>query len=150
MTDLVTRLIELREKATPGPWTYDGCSLTNWHDHTFEMEWIVNGHELHDGTPINENKDADGKLICELVNNLDTIIAALQPSGEMGWQPIETAPKDGTNVLVGHERAVFSGWWSESAGGWVDGSTDMYEDLIVYHPTHWQPLPPLPSSKREG
>ena len=89
MNDLVRRLEELRAKATPGPWTYDGCSLTNWHDHTFEMEWIVNGHERHGGTPINQSKDADGNLICELVNNLDTIIAALSAGEQMVMVPRE-------------------------------------------------------------
>ena len=86
---------------------------------------------------------------------IDDLLAALKDAaalseGEMEWRPIETAPKDGTLVLVGHETAVFDGWWDENSGGWVDGSTDMYEDLIVYQPTHWMPLPASPSVKEHG
>ena len=74
-------------------------------------------------------------------------VAALQQAGKpVAWRPIESAPKDGTCLLVGHEKAVFSAWWSEEDAGWVDGATDLYGDHRTYDPTHWMPLPssPLP------
>jgi hypothetical protein len=57
------------------------------------------------------------------------------------WQPIETAPKDGTEVLVlGHERirvAINRGrGWLTVPGAWA------------VTPTHWQPLPTPPGSDR--
>jgi hypothetical protein len=65
------------------------------------------------------------------------------------WQPIETAPKDGTEILLGHSEAVFSGWWSKNTDegeGWTSGQTNIYEDYVAYPATHWMPLPapPLP------
>ena len=54
------------------------------------------------------------------------------------WQPIETAPKDGTEILVwdGNEHQIL--WWLDSVG-WV-GDDDFTDKL----PTHWQPLPAPP------
>jgi hypothetical protein len=71
--------------------------------------------------------------------------------GEQGWQPIETAPKDGTRILVfakwmgGSERAVV--WWGPDArdnfsdGIWHAGFATTYVPEVV---THWMPLPEPP------
>lgn len=56
------------------------------------------------------------------------------------WQPIETAPKDGTSVLVyegGHQAVVF---WLGGSAGWSDG------EHVKLSPTHWMPLPPEPEN----
>lgn len=62
----------------------------------------------------------------------------------MEWQPIETAPTDGTYVLTwdGSEicmanAAVYSG----GRVGWY--KDDFYGDMGV--PTHWMPLPDPPA-----
>lgn len=73
------------------------------------------------------------------------------------WQPIETAPKDGTPVLTC--RAGFLpalSHWGSYAGKdrWgTDPETFMEEDHFMdywlscdYAPTHWMPLPPPPVS----
>lgn len=78
-----------------------------------------------------------------------------KPSGvivpiETGWRPIETAPKDGTNILLAHPSAVFDGYWDELSRGWVDDVTDLYEDKITYEPTHWMPLPPPPEGSGQN
>jgi hypothetical protein len=48
-----------------------------------------------------------------------------------GWRPIESAPKDGTRVLLWDGRRQHVDWWNH---GWWNTS----------RPTHWQPLPPPP------
>ena len=67
----------------------------------------------------------------------------------MTWQPIDTAPKDGTPLLLaepgeplGYEIPhVTAGYWARSqryeAGGFWQ---DVYRDLVV-NPTHWTRLP---------
>lgn len=70
----------------------------------------------------------------------------------MGWQPIETAPKDGTAVLlyaaVPPRMAVpivMPGFFDEMDDVWC--STLDTVDSPFVDPTHWQPLPPPPGEK---
>ncbi len=73
---------------------------------------------------------------------------------EKGWQPIETAPKDGSPLLLyrpwddktmardsGYPGAIWhSGGWGKSA---FPGDT--FRGEATYgKPTHWMPLPPPP------
>lgn len=63
------------------------------------------------------------------------------------WQPIETAPRDGTRFLAfspfGSQRMDIVSWndeadsWADFSGAWWPGG-----DL-----THWQPLPAPPKEK---
>lgn len=56
-----------------------------------------------------------------------------------GWQPIETAPKDGTAVLLWSGIVMRAGWWAASDDVWRIGG-----DSILRKATHWRPLPPAP------
>jgi hypothetical protein len=61
----------------------------------------------------------------------------------VGWQAIETAPRDGLSVLLyeGFEPAVQSGYWRADDGEWARGSgTSPFWRV----PTHWMPLPEPP------
>ena len=72
-----------------------------------------------------------------------------------GWQPIESAPKDGTQVLgfceyAAEDRKIWIALWidddAEPDGGfWRDAS---HQDSMTSdaEPTHWHPLPAPPSS----
>jgi len=70
---------------------------------------------------------------------------------EAGWQPIETAPRDGT---------YFIGFWPHMSGSFADhqgqyrtrwtgwGGGCWEGDALgrpVEYPTHWMPLPPPPA-----
>lgn len=77
-----------------------------------------------------------------------------------GWQPIETAPRDGTNVLlVNHKGNMATGMWMNSPfsiGWWLRGGIGpdaFFNDH--FGPAAWQPLPTPPgivssSSSGEG
>jgi hypothetical protein len=77
-------------------------------------------------------------------------------SGVSEWQPIETAPKDGTAFRAyapelihpdfnpwGSVEAVFDGE-SQFVGAVWDGCHDIWRTEII-QPTHWMPLPAPPS-----
>jgi hypothetical protein len=57
------------------------------------------------------------------------------------WQPIETAPKDGTAILVFHNRMVIEAWYSGRWGRFVQSETGGHNGIA---PTHWMPLPAPP------
>ena len=68
------------------------------------------------------------------------------------WQPIETAPKDGTLVLVVGRNglAVQASWeWDgDDPTDWDDGSWDYWVNIPGYGMhvfTHWMPLPEPPN-----
>lgn len=63
----------------------------------------------------------------------------------MTWKPIETAPKDGTHVLLFRPEINFVGYWSGTRRAWI-ASTHSYPAGPA--PTHWMPLPPDPEVKR--
>ena len=73
-----------------------------------------------------------------------------------GWRPIETAPKDGSVLLLWDGEAQDMGWmsnchigfWSEpidAPGDWIDGMGRREE----FYPTHWRPLPSPPVKEGE-
>lgn len=87
----------------------------------------------------------------------------------MEWRSIETAPKDGTRILVnidgadklaGLEQWAAIAWWARTeyldydkdtmvdAEGWTQWTCDdaYYNDVLTGHrtPTHWMPLPNPP------
>ena len=62
------------------------------------------------------------------------------------WQPIETAPKDGTTHILVLDDGWFciSAWWDDSErneGGQCWKSSQWHSWLT---PTHWMPLPEPP------
>ena len=61
----------------------------------------------------------------------------------MNWQPIETAPKDGRDLLIFGSGGIVIGWWDDSCRYWCH--QDLY--LSIDEPTHWMPLP-LPPDKQ--
>ena len=64
------------------------------------------------------------------------------PSSAPAWQPIETAPKDGTWILCFGKLWTLPNLaqWSRSRNCWQD------MDHALWQVTHWMPLPDPPSS----
>lgn len=58
----------------------------------------------------------------------------------MNWLPIESAPKDGTSILVWDGSATIAHWLGDE---WVNECSDEY--LMVSPVTHWMPLPEPPA-----
>ena len=59
----------------------------------------------------------------------------------MEWQPIETAPKDGSDILVWDGDSV-------SLANWFGGEWWVLGEFTLDNVTHWMPLPPPPVDSR--
>src|SRR5690606_32303486 len=111
--ELVARLRELLSKAHPLPWLYRGKS-DSLHVAPPEPPYSYGAGFLrlmeYDE---DETRDEDIDLILEAVNALPTLLDALERLTELGasmgfcaaltsdpWRPIETAPRDGTEVAL--------------------------------------------------
>ena len=76
----------------------------------------------------------------------------------MEWQPIETAPKDGSNILLweGSSTTPFIGYWfpgeNHLKARWTansehydtDGNACVIDRISSEYVTHWMPLPKPP------
>lgn len=73
-------------------------------------------------------------------DDLDAVIAA------MGWQPIETAPKDGTEVVLwnDNQHTAAVGSWRRMFASTVESWTRAGERI---QPTHWTPLKKPPNGQ---
>lgn len=59
------------------------------------------------------------------------------------WQPIETAPKNGSSILLATPKGrIADGFWSPIYGVWS-------WPYVMVEPTHWMPLPERPNAKGE-
>lgn len=65
-------------------------------------------------------------------------------AGSRRWQPIDTAPKDGTYVLLirATQKIPTVAFWNRDLQTWDDG--DFFDNINGL--THWQPLPDPPVS----
>jgi len=94
---------------------------------------------------------AQKDTITRLTAEVERLRAALQ------WRPIETAPKDGTDILVSggtyswdtdygpespHTWVSLASWREQRWQGENSGGHDEY---FFYKPTHWMHLPPPPA-----
>lgn len=75
----------------------------------------------------------------------------------MSWQPIETAPKDGTVILGWRYYAVAMKWTGHHGYPWeaihLDGVCELMGNGFVSDDnalTHWMPLPDPPRSSDEN
>ena len=58
----------------------------------------------------------------------------------MTWQPIETAPLDGTEILAYYDQSKTYHVMSRENDVWIDDA----DQLVLTWPTHWMPLPEPP------
>ncbi len=89
-----------------------------------------------------------------------------------GWQPIDTAPKDGTEIILARDDRVTSGFWMNEVevmgsefhstgaylgqyptgeikeAGWAGWMSQDGGFTGEQPPTHWHPLPKPPETQR--
>lgn len=91
----------------------------------------------------NELRNAKRGDLCAYAYELSGLLASLgRRSPPIDWRPIETAPKDGSRILLWTEVGIPSwggpqaavGRWS---GYWSDDNCDEFRSV-----THWAPINP--------
>lgn len=97
--------------------------------------------------------EIDGLFADEMWVKVKAYIAQLEAQGSSRWQPIETAPKDGT-PLLGFMPTYYKGKGGFSVIIWMKGSRspngDWYDNRAwITQPTHWMPLPTPPTQQQE-
>lgn len=72
----------------------------------------------------------------------------------MAWQPIETAPKDGSLILVNDTNDGYTPWVAASYVESEEWSGWYYDDIQLVqsnplgpNPTHWIDVPPVPEGE---
>lgn len=80
-----------------------------------------------------------------------------QKTYELGWQPIETAPKEGSFIVTGgtindelyrsyepYHMAIVGVNTYEHTRHYYEVINTCHYSVWINNPTHWMPLPPLP------
>ena len=80
----------------------------------------------------------------------------------VGWLGMDTAPRDGTHILLLIDDAVIEGWWDrfERSDGSIYEPSEWSVASLASHgcgccsgqnsdPTAWQPLPAIPEKRHD-
>lgn len=64
------------------------------------------------------------------------------------WQPIDTAPKDGSAILLSTEATIAAGYYEPGSVkfGIAPHWRNSCRDKLSFTPTHWAVLPPAPEA----
>lgn len=151
-------VVRLLEKATPGPWTVGRFGSVHrpkveGSESSVGSAIVVGGSKssMYDG--YQENCEAIAACVNFLRAHSAEIAGALRDAD--GWQPIESAPRDGTYILVCNSHGSWIAKWKpvfqsgfRPSNPWA--SMMLNHDHIERpgrfdHPTHWRPLPAPPT-----
>ena len=98
-----------------------------------------------------EYRDLSDKALTRRSDAVSETRKALMGAYAQRWQPIETAPRDGTRILFYTPHDPETGWLEFVAEshydkhGLVDTFVSQWQDGL--EPTHWMPLPDPPEVK---
>lgn len=72
--------------------------------------------------------------------SMDTIIEAHQQTGQLVyWEPIETAPRDGVELLLWNGKVIMVGSYVSTVNQWYVAGQG-----VIIMPTHWMFFPDPP------
>jgi hypothetical protein len=60
------------------------------------------------------------------------------------WQPIKSAPRSYTPILLTQDGVVGEGWHASHSRTWEFASS---QNVMKRNPTHWMPLPEPPKTE---
>lgn len=155
----IKELIEAGEKITNNEWFNVTIKDASHVENEGILSTKIKGVELEEEVILLScQEDLDGNawnnmhFIANAANSRPAIKAMyeenLRLKAENEWQPIETAPKDGTTILTWQKgfKPATSRWVEKTtpkhgykSSGWYDSGFD-----AKAFPTHWKPIPTPP------
>lgn len=90
----------------------------------------------------------------ECVSELRALLREAADALPEGWQPIETAPTDGSTVLLAEDGYVTAGFYHDGsecyghrggAGFFDEADRTQLLTASNVHATHWRPMPAAPT-----
>ena len=137
LAKLHTRVAELEERR---------CEVCGYAEHHREHTGCLRKQVSSLKAELREICAAIDDPACDLT--LTTVECIKKLKAENEWQPIETAPKDGT-VFLGYKLGQFRECYKvprDDCDMWCFGGTSGADDLFPnIKPTHWMPLPKPPA-----
>lgn len=156
--------------------TQDGASQP-WMPSTYynsDQWWFRELEKLWvSAVSVHKDVDYDTKRAARIAMNLMLTVEAEReskppepkaPPAYPPWQPIDTAPRDGSALLVMRDdwpgaengraesctnhNTYVAGWWKGDEA-WICYMDQVQEPQCPVVPTHWMPLPPPPSQQPE-
>jgi hypothetical protein len=132
------------EGVTPGPWGVTPNERSRVRREKGALRSVAYTNRDEDATHIAR---CDPDTIRELIRGY-----RIGREAEQGWQPIETAPRDGRHFLAvveGEVRRVYHGKTSHVPLYGFCLSDQGPEDCDLCEPTRWRPLPTPPKTGGE-
>lgn len=118
----------------PCPFCGSGGVIYFWQDEDLWSHNIVEWQKVRC-----TGCECEGQSSCEGYEESETAVAVWNTRAPQ-WQPIESAPKDGTRILLFGDGDQVVAYFNVGYGTWGDG--DHHDDIQGL--THWQPLPAAP------
>ena len=133
LAKLHTRVAELEERR---------CEVCGYAEHHREHTGCLRKQVSSLKAELREICAAIDDPACDLT--LTTVECIKKLKAENEWQPIETAPKDGSFILLATPKGrIADGFWSLVYGVWS-------WPYVKVEPTHWMPLPTPPERSMHG
>lgn len=158
--DHLSTLMELSEKATPGPLVHSDGSMDEPNSELPPWEVYI----PLKGAVAYCRKEEDAAFFAASRQALPLLVnRVLELEEDAAWRPIETAPRDGTVLLacvkqdgtqlVGEAHWVeetsadcAAWWWAQQDPG--DPHSEPIQMMWVI--THWRPLPAPPALEKQA
>lgn len=98
-----------------------------------------NGKEIESGEEFKQAMIEISKILIAGFNGINK---------SFDWQPIETAPKDGTEILLFSPNGIIQGFFNGQR--WKqDIFYENSDDYFIFSPSHWMPLPDSPEDQQQ-
>jgi hypothetical protein len=154
---MTSALTEVLEKLEPCPWCGERlASLTVSEGSTFRWRKVdgccTDGPEIRHDTMADDQAAAEIDSTQRAITAWNTRPALLRDAGD-GWRAIESAPRDGTKVLLCHSGYAHPFYDRDRMPRvWVDffRGGSWYNTAPSGQPTHWRPLPQPPAMHAPG